>query len=227
MGGGASELDPMDYSDLETNTAAPVGREIWHAVDLTWTGTLAENRSVALTGGFILLTPTDPTGMVYCIHERRPWSRVAGQRRFAGPPLSLPHNRSPRRQHSRRRLVPRRSTAQARPSTRRSQDASIGRTRICREATSVLTWAERPGMILPSRFSLSACKLRISASWPCLRLARQDKTSKTRKESAGAVSDFVAPGLSLFPAEAGGGENACYLWLLVGIDPHLLEASHD
>jgi hypothetical protein len=67
MGGGGSELDPKDYYDLQSDTSAPVGRQIWHAVDLTWSGTLAENQSVALTGGYILLTPTDPTGMVYCI----------------------------------------------------------------------------------------------------------------------------------------------------------------
>ncbi len=67
MGGGGSELDPTDYYDLQSNVSASQGRQIWHAVDLTWQGSLAENQAVSLTGGYILVSPQDPTGKVYCI----------------------------------------------------------------------------------------------------------------------------------------------------------------
>lgn len=65
--GGPSNLASDAYFSLNSAGTANTGGIFWYPLDLKWQGALSERHAVALTGGYISMTPDDPHGTYYCI----------------------------------------------------------------------------------------------------------------------------------------------------------------
>jgi hypothetical protein len=64
----SSQLDANDYYTVDSSGTANTGFLLWHGLNLTWQGALAEEQPVTLTGGYLFAMPDNPqAGPVYCV----------------------------------------------------------------------------------------------------------------------------------------------------------------